>query len=88
MRILISGAGPAGLTGAYRFTKNGNDVVLVERAQHLRLDGYGLDFFGTGFDVAERIHIVDNLEEHKLRAEQHFSLEDIDQAWAWARAGH
>jgi 2-polyprenyl-6-methoxyphenol hydroxylase-like FAD-dependent oxidoreductase len=69
MRILVSGAGPAGLTAAYWLDRNGNNVVLVERTDHLRLDGYGLDFFGTGFDVADRMGIVDELFNHKLKSE-------------------
>ena len=69
MRILVSGAGPAGLTAAYWLDMKGHDVTLVERNEGLRLDGYGLDFFGTGFDVAERMGIIDTLKEKKLAAD-------------------
>lgn len=55
MRIHVSGAGPAGLIAAYWLDRNGKDVVLAGRTDHLRLDGYGLDFFGTRFDVADRL---------------------------------
>ncbi|NUR92188.1 MAG: NAD(P)-binding protein [Nonomuraea sp.] len=66
MRILISGAGIAGLTLAYWLRRHGMEPVVVERAPHGRLGGYGVDFFGTGYDVAERMGIVDRLTPHRL----------------------
>ena len=66
MRILVSGAGIAGLTLAYWLRRAAVDVVVVERAPALRRGGYGLDFFGTGFDVADRMRIVDALEAHQV----------------------
>ena len=59
MRILISGAGLAGLSTAYWLHCHGHEPVVIERAPDLRRDGYGLDFFGTGYDVAQRMGIVD-----------------------------
>lgn len=32
--------------------------MVVERAPHLRDDGYMIDFFGSGFDVAERLGLL------------------------------
>lgn len=69
MRIAVSGAGPAGMTAAYWLVEHGHDVVLIEEAPSLRRDGYGLDFFGTGFDVAERMGLRDTLFERELNAE-------------------
>ncbi len=34
--------------------------MAVERAPHGRLDGYGIDFFGTGYDVAGRVALIGN----------------------------
>ena len=66
MRILVSGAGIAGLTLAFWLRRVGFDVVVLERAPALRRGGYGLDFFGTGFDVADRMGIVDALAAHQV----------------------
>lgn len=66
MRVLISGAGLAGLTTAYWLRHHGHEPVLVEESPSLRLDGYGIDFFGTGYDVAEQMGIVEGLQGHQL----------------------
>lgn len=61
MRVLISGAGIAGPTLAYWLLKSGHEVTIVERAAELRTGGYLVDFWGAGFDVAERMGIVPEL---------------------------
>ena len=61
MRVLIVGAGVAGPTLAYWLRRTGHDVTIVERAPRLREGGYLLDFWGAGFDVAERMGIVPQL---------------------------
>jgi 2-polyprenyl-6-methoxyphenol hydroxylase-like FAD-dependent oxidoreductase len=60
-RVLISGAGIAGLTAAFWFHKHGMDVTIVEKAPALRQGGYMIDFWGIGFDVAEKMGILDEL---------------------------
>jgi 2-polyprenyl-6-methoxyphenol hydroxylase-like FAD-dependent oxidoreductase len=61
MDVLISGAGIAGPTVAYWLRRAGHQVTLVERAPELRRGGYLVDFWGAGFDVAERMGIVPEL---------------------------
>lgn len=61
MRILIVGAGIAGPTLAYWLQKSGHEVTIVEHAQELRGGGYLIDFWGAGFDVAEKMGIVPEL---------------------------
>jgi 2-polyprenyl-6-methoxyphenol hydroxylase-like FAD-dependent oxidoreductase len=61
-RVLISGAGIAGLTLAILLKERGWEPVVVERDTALRDEGYMMDFFGTGWDVAERMGL-----ESKLR---------------------
>ena len=61
MRVLIVGAGIAGSTLAYWLQKSGHEPTLVEHAHGLRRGGYLIDFWGTGFDVAERMGIVPRL---------------------------
>jgi 2-polyprenyl-6-methoxyphenol hydroxylase-like FAD-dependent oxidoreductase len=58
---LISGAGVAGPCLAYWLHRHGFEATLVERAPHLRTGGYIVDFWGAGFDVAERMGIVPDL---------------------------
>src|SRR3954454_3849903 len=61
MRVLIVGAGNAGPTLAYWLLRSGHDVTLVEQAPELRRGGYLVDFWGAGFDVADRMGIVPEL---------------------------
>jgi len=61
--ILISGAGIAGTTLAYWLKKFGFNPTVIERAPQLRAGGYAIDFWGAGFDVAERMGIVPSLRE-------------------------
>jgi 2-polyprenyl-6-methoxyphenol hydroxylase-like FAD-dependent oxidoreductase len=63
VRALICGAGIAGLTLARLLDAMGWQVVLVERAAGLREEGYLIDFFGPGFDVAESIGLLPRLRE-------------------------
>ncbi|HEY2379123.1 MAG TPA: FAD-binding domain [Gemmatimonadaceae bacterium] len=58
MNILIAGAGIAGPTLAYWLQRAGYEPTLVERAPELRRGGYLVDFWGAGFDVADRMGIV------------------------------
>ena len=59
--MLISGAGIAGPTLAYWLDHFGFQVTLVEKAPRLRTGGYVIDFWGAGFDVAERMKLLDEI---------------------------
>ena len=60
-RILISGGGIAGLTLAIQLKHNGFDPLVIEREHGLRREGYMMDFFGTGWDVAARMGLTERL---------------------------
>ncbi|MGE0353219.1 MAG: FAD-dependent monooxygenase [Gemmatimonadales bacterium] len=62
MNVLISGAGIAGLTLAFQLQHAGHRVTLVEQAPSLRGEGYMIDFFGAGYDAAERMGLLPDLE--------------------------
>ena len=62
MRVLISGGGIAGLTLAFWLKRGGHDPLVVEKSPALRDEGYMIDFFGSGYDVSERMGILANLE--------------------------
>ena len=61
MRAIICGAGIAGLTLAWWLRRDGWDVTLVEKAAGPREEGYMMDFFGSGYDVAERMGLLPEL---------------------------
>jgi 2-polyprenyl-6-methoxyphenol hydroxylase-like FAD-dependent oxidoreductase len=71
-RVLISGAGVAGLTAAYWLNKWGYDPVVIEHAPTLREGGYMIDFWGVGFDVAEKMGILPELEK------AHYNITSLD----------
>ncbi|HEX3197129.1 MAG TPA: hypothetical protein VHR39_06180 [Propionibacteriaceae bacterium] len=62
MKVLIVDAGIAGPSLAYWLLRAGHQPTLVERAPELRRGGYLIDFWGAGFDVAERMGIISELE--------------------------
>ncbi len=64
MNVLISGAGIAGPTLAYWLTQCGVEATIVEQAPTLRTGGYIIDFWGAGFEVANRMGLL--REIHKL----------------------
>jgi 2-polyprenyl-6-methoxyphenol hydroxylase-like FAD-dependent oxidoreductase len=63
MKAIVCGAGIAGLTAAWSLARSDWDVLLIEKAPGLREEGYMIDFFGPGFDVAERMGILAALRE-------------------------
>lgn len=67
MRVLISGAGIAGPTLAWWLARYGFDPTIVERAPQLRSGGYIIDFWGLGFDVAERMELLPEIREQGYR---------------------
>jgi 2-polyprenyl-6-methoxyphenol hydroxylase-like FAD-dependent oxidoreductase len=59
MRVLISGAGIAGLTAAYWLRSYGFTTTIVERASSLVTGGYKIDVRGSALEVLKRMHIHD-----------------------------
>ncbi|MDN5861102.1 MAG: FAD-dependent monooxygenase [Pseudonocardia sp.] len=82
MKILISGGGVAGMTLAYWLHRYGHQPVVVERSPHGRLGGYGFDFHGTGFDIAQRMGVVDDLTPFQLPVEAVVYLNDTGKVTA------
>ncbi len=60
--VLISGAGIAGPTLAFWLAAAGFKPTLVERAAELRTGGYVVDFWGLGYDIAERMGLRSDLD--------------------------
>ena len=59
--VLISGAGVAGPSVAFWLRKYGYCPTIVESAPALRVGGYMVDFWGVGYDVAERMGLIPTL---------------------------
>jgi 2-polyprenyl-6-methoxyphenol hydroxylase-like FAD-dependent oxidoreductase len=63
MRIAINGAGVAGPTLAYWLRRSGHEPVLYEKAPAPRTGGYLIDFWGLGYEVAERMGLIPILRQ-------------------------
>ena len=70
MRVAINGAGVAGPTLAWWLLEHGHEPFLVEQAPGLRHGGYVIDFWGLGYDIAERMGLVPRLRELGYQVEE------------------
>ncbi|WP_104481397.1 FAD-dependent oxidoreductase [Actinokineospora auranticolor] len=76
MRVVICGAGIAGLTLAERLATRGWDVLVVEKAPRPREQGYMIDFFGVGYDAAEAMGLLPRLAELGYRVREAAYLDE------------
>lgn len=63
MRVVICGAGIAGLALAQRLATLGREVVVLEKAPGPSTQGYMIDFFGEGYEAAEAMGVLPRLRE-------------------------
>ncbi|MFD1500897.1 FAD-dependent oxidoreductase, partial [Streptosporangium lutulentum] len=63
MRVIIIGAGIAGLAAALRLRQIGWESLIIERASQRRGGGYGVAFGGIGYNAAERMGILPALKD-------------------------
>jgi 2-polyprenyl-6-methoxyphenol hydroxylase-like FAD-dependent oxidoreductase len=66
MRILVSGAGAAGLSAGIDLARAGHEVEIVERANHLRVNGSPIDVRGAAIETARSMGILDTVREHRI----------------------
>lgn len=71
-RVLISGGGIAGLTLGYWLARHGFQPTIIESAPSVRGGGYMIDFWGLGYDVAERMGIIEPLSR------AHYNVAKLD----------
>lgn len=69
-KVLISGAGIAGPTLAYWLKRYGWQPVIVERAPELRTGGYVIDFWGKGYEIAERMGLLPEALKESYQLEE------------------
>src|SRR5271169_4369302 len=70
MRVLISGAGIAGPTLAYWLAQYGLQPTIIEKAPRLRTGGYVIDFWGAGFDIADRMGLLPEITRKGYRVQE------------------
>ncbi|OBI05457.1 monooxygenase [Mycobacterium sp. E2462] len=78
MRILISGAGIAGLSTAIDLGADGHDVTIVERATHLRVNGSPIDIRGDSIAVAGKMGVLDRIRAHRVDMTERVQFVDSD----------
>ncbi|MEM1058183.1 MAG: FAD-binding domain [Verrucomicrobiota bacterium] len=62
LKIAINGCGIAGPALAWWLRYYGHEPVLFERSPELRRGGYFVDFWGVGYDVAEKMGLLPTLQ--------------------------
>lgn len=70
MKILVSGAGMAGLSAGISLAQHGHEVTLVERADHLRVNGSPIDLRGDAVTVAGSMGVLDEIRERSITMSQ------------------
>ncbi len=70
MNVLISGAGIAGPTLAYWLAHYGFTPTLIEAAPRLRMGGYLVDFWGAGFDIADRMGLLPEISSKGYKVKE------------------
>lgn len=75
--VLISGAGIAGPTLAFWLRAAGFQPTLVERALRLRSGGYVVDFWGLGYDIAERMGLASEINDIGYHAREMRIVDDV-----------
>lgn len=70
MRVAINGCGIAGPALAWWLREFGFEPVLFESARALRTGGYIVDFWGSGYDIAEKMGLIPGLLEGSYAMER------------------
>ncbi|MCS7475248.1 FAD-dependent monooxygenase [Umezawaea endophytica] len=70
MRVVVCGAGIAGLTFANRMSSSGHEVVLLDRAPGPRPQGYMIDFFGPGLDALDAMGLLPAVDEVRYHVDE------------------
>jgi 2-polyprenyl-6-methoxyphenol hydroxylase-like FAD-dependent oxidoreductase len=74
--VLISGAGIAGPALAFWLKAAGFEPTIVERASGLRNGGYVIDFWGLGYDLAERMGLIDEINRTGYHVQEMSVVDD------------
>jgi 2-polyprenyl-6-methoxyphenol hydroxylase-like FAD-dependent oxidoreductase len=80
VKILVSGAGIAGLSAVIDLEAAGHDVTIVERADHLRVNGSPIDIRGDSIAVAEKMGVLDDIHDRRIDMTERVQFVDRDGA--------
>lgn len=80
MRALVVGAGISGLSAAAFLARNGWEVAVVDHAAGPRPQGYMIDFFGRGWEAAEKLGIIPRIRELG------YQIQRVDYVDPWGRS--
>ncbi|WP_306362135.1 FAD-dependent oxidoreductase [Nocardia sp. CC227C] len=78
MKVLVSGAGIAGLACALELSRRGHDVTVVESARRLRLAGTPIDIRGDAIEVVGRMGLLATIQRHRVRMSELTRFVDSD----------
>lgn len=70
MKVAINGCGIAGPALAFWLLKAGHEPLLIEEASTPRAGGYVIDFWGTGYDIAEKMGLMPRIEQSGYEVQQ------------------
>ena len=77
--VLISGSGIAGPTLAFWLKVAGFQPTLIERAPAARVGGYVIDFWGLGYDIAERMGLANDINRIGYHVREMRIVDDLGQ---------
>jgi 2-polyprenyl-6-methoxyphenol hydroxylase-like FAD-dependent oxidoreductase len=80
--VLISGVGIAGPALAFWLKAGGFEPTLIERAPALRTGGYVIDFWGLGYDIAERMGLCGDINRIGYHVREMRIVDDLGKAIA------
>lgn len=66
MKVLVSGAGMAGLIAGIALGQSGFSVTLVERAKHLRVNGSPIDIRGDAVRMAREMGVLEAIRARRV----------------------
>jgi 2-polyprenyl-6-methoxyphenol hydroxylase-like FAD-dependent oxidoreductase len=78
VKILVSGAGIAGLACALDLGTRGHDVTVVEYARHLRIKGTPIDVRGDAIEIVDRMGLLARIREQRVRMSELNQFVDAD----------
>jgi 2-polyprenyl-6-methoxyphenol hydroxylase-like FAD-dependent oxidoreductase len=76
MKVLISGAGIAGLTVAYWLKRYGFTPTLIEKHPELRAEGYKIDIRGKAVEVIKRMGLLPAIYEARTQIREARFVDD------------
>ena len=70
MKVLVSGAGIAGLALAVDLSVRGHQVTVVERSSHFRVNGSPIDIRGDSIQTVAKMGLLDQIKDNRVRVSE------------------